>query len=131
MDLGLTEDQEMLQKVAADFVKAEVPAHQMTQWFLNKKIFRPEIIKKAAELGWLGMMLPEEFGGAALSTMDCAVGFSVSSTIRGFSPHARTRQAKRTRSLAPIVNGSSATSPTVSMHCKTVLRAPMPCWNLR
>ena len=33
MDLGLTEDQEMLKKVAADFVKAEVPAHQMTQWF--------------------------------------------------------------------------------------------------
>lgn len=75
MDLGLTEDQEMLKKVAADFVKAEVPAHQMTQWFLNKKIFRPEIIKKAAELGWLGMMLPEEFGGAGLSTMDCAVVF--------------------------------------------------------
>ena len=40
MDLGLTEDQEMLKKVAADFVKAEVPAHQMTQWFLNKKIFQ-------------------------------------------------------------------------------------------
>src|SRR6185436_18663725 len=75
MDLSLTEDQEMLQKVAADFVKAEVPAHQMTQWFKNKQIFRPEIIKKAAELGWLGMMLPEEFGGSALSTMDCAVVF--------------------------------------------------------
>ena len=30
MDLSLTEDQEMLKKVAADFVKAEVPAHQMT-----------------------------------------------------------------------------------------------------
>ena len=54
MDLGLTEDQEMLQKVASDFVKAEVPAHQMTQWFLNKAVYRPEIIKKAAELGWLG-----------------------------------------------------------------------------
>ncbi|MBM4263955.1 MAG: acyl-CoA dehydrogenase [Deltaproteobacteria bacterium] len=75
MDLGLTEDQEMLQKVASDFVKAEVPAHQMTQWFLNKAVYRPEIIKKAAELGWLGMMLPEDVGGAGLSTMDCAVVF--------------------------------------------------------
>ena len=37
MDLGLTEDQEMLKKVAADFVKAEVPAHQMTQWYKNKQ----------------------------------------------------------------------------------------------
>ncbi len=75
MDLGLTEDQEMLKKVAADFVKAEVPAHQMTQWYKNKQVFRPEILKKAAELGWFGMMLPEEWGGAGLSPMDCAVVF--------------------------------------------------------
>ena len=40
MDLGLTEDQEMLKKVAADFVKAEVPAHQMTQWYKNKQTFQ-------------------------------------------------------------------------------------------
>ncbi len=65
----------MLKKVAADFVKAEVPAHQMTQWYKNKQTFQPQLIKKAAELGWLGMMLPEEFGGAGVSTMDCAVVF--------------------------------------------------------
>jgi alkylation response protein AidB-like acyl-CoA dehydrogenase len=75
MDLALTEDQEMLKKVAADFVKAEVPAHQMTQWYKNKQTFQPQLIKKAAELGWLGMMLPEAFGGAGVSTMDCAVVF--------------------------------------------------------
>ncbi len=75
MDLALTEDQEMLKKVAADFVKAEVPAHQMTQWYKNKQTFQPQLIGKAAELGWLGMMLPEEFGGAGVSTMDCAVVF--------------------------------------------------------
>ena len=75
MDLSLTEDQEMLQKVAADFVKAEVPAHRMTQWYKDKAVFRPEIVKKAAELGWLGMMLPEDLGGAGVSIMDCAVVF--------------------------------------------------------
>jgi alkylation response protein AidB-like acyl-CoA dehydrogenase len=75
MDLALTEDQEMLKKVAGDFVKAEVPAHQMTQWYKNKQTFQPQLIKKVAELGWLGMMLPEEFGGAGVSTMDCAVVF--------------------------------------------------------
>src|SRR5207342_776327 len=75
MDLGLTEDQEMLKKVAADFVKAEVPAHQMTQWYKNKQTFQPQLMKKAAELGWLGMMLPEEYGGAGVTTMDCAVVF--------------------------------------------------------
>ena len=75
MDFNLTETQEMLKKVAADFVKAEVPAHQMTQWYKNKQTYQPRLVKKAAELGWLGMMLPEEYGGASVSTMDCAVVF--------------------------------------------------------
>jgi len=75
MDLALTETQEEFKKVAEDFVKAEVPAHQMTQWYKNKQTFRPQLLKKAAEIGWLGMMLPEEYGGAGVSTMDCAVVF--------------------------------------------------------
>ena len=75
MDLSLTETQEEFKKVAEDFVKAEVPAHQMTQWYKNKQTFRPQLLKKAAEIGWLGMMLPEEYGGAGVSTMDCAVVF--------------------------------------------------------
>src|SRR3970040_1010721 len=75
MDLSLTETQEMLKKVASDFVKAQVPAHQMTQWYKNKQTFQPQLMKKAADLGWLGMMLPGEFRGAGVSTMDCAVVF--------------------------------------------------------
>jgi alkylation response protein AidB-like acyl-CoA dehydrogenase len=75
MDLSLTETQEEFKKVAEDFVKAEVPAHRMTQWYKNKQTFQPHLVKKAAEIGWLGMMLPEEYGGAGVSTMDCAVVF--------------------------------------------------------
>ena len=75
MDLALNETQEEIKKVADDFVKAEVPAHQMTQWYKNKQTFQPQLVKKAAEIGWLGMMLPEEYGGAGLSVMDCAVVF--------------------------------------------------------
>jgi alkylation response protein AidB-like acyl-CoA dehydrogenase len=75
MDLALNETQEEIKKVAADFVKAEVPAHQMTQWYKNKETFQPQLVKKAAEIGWLGMMLPEDYGGAGVSVMDCAVVF--------------------------------------------------------
>ena len=74
MDLTLSETQEMFKKVAADFVKAEVPSHQMTVWYRDKKTFRPELYQKAADLGWLGMMLPEPYGSGASFT-DCAVVF--------------------------------------------------------
>jgi alkylation response protein AidB-like acyl-CoA dehydrogenase len=55
MDFRLNETQEMFKKVAADFVKAQVPSHKMTVWYRDKETFQPEIYKKAAELGWLGM----------------------------------------------------------------------------
>jgi len=75
MDLKLNEDQSMMKKVAADFLKAEAPSYVITDWFEKKIAFLPELYKKTAEVGWLGMMLPEEYGGAGASCTDCAVVF--------------------------------------------------------
>ena len=75
MDLKLNEDQSMMKKVAADFLKAEAPPYVITDWFQKKIAFLPELYKKTAEVGWLGMMLPEEYGGAGASCTDCAVVF--------------------------------------------------------
>jgi alkylation response protein AidB-like acyl-CoA dehydrogenase len=75
MDLKLNEDQAMLKKVAADFLKAEAPSHVITDWFQNKIAYIPDLYKKAADVGWLGMVIPEEFGGGGTSYTDCAVVF--------------------------------------------------------
>src|SRR5574341_1819257 len=126
MDLALTEDQEMLKKVAADFVKAEVPAHQMTQWYKNKQTFQPELVKKAAELGWLGMMLPEEYGGAGVSTMDCAVVFEelgrgpvpgplfTSGILSAQMIFEASTQEQRKALLPPLCKGESIVVPAIT-----------------
>ena len=75
MDLRLTERQKMLKRAAADFVKAEAPSHLLTQWFRNKTTFLPVLYRKGADLGWLGMVMPEQYGGASVSFTDCAVVF--------------------------------------------------------
>jgi len=75
MDLKLNDDQSMLKKVAADFLKAEAPSYVITDWFQQKTSFVPELYQKTADLGWLGMVIPEEFGGGGASCMDCAVVF--------------------------------------------------------
>lgn len=75
MDLRLTETQQMLKKAASDFVKAEAPPHLVTQWYRKKETARIDLYRKGAELGWSGMVLPEEYGGGAASFTDCAVVF--------------------------------------------------------
>jgi len=75
MDLRLTETQSMFKKVAGDFVKAEAPSHVLTQWFLKRETSQIGLYRKAAGLGWSGMVLPERYGGAAASFTDCAVVF--------------------------------------------------------
>ena len=75
MDLRLNEDQEMFKKVAADFVQAEAPTTMLTQQFLKKETFLPDLYAKIAGLGWLGMLMPEQYGGAGLSYLDCGVVF--------------------------------------------------------
>jgi len=75
MDLKLNDDQNMLKKVAADFIKAEAPSYVITDWYQKKQTFIPELYKKTVDIGWLGMMVPDEFGGGGTSYMDCAVVF--------------------------------------------------------
>jgi len=75
MDLKLNDDQNMLKKVAADFIKAEAPSYVITDWYQKKQAFIPELYKKTAAVGWLGMTVPDEFGGGGTSSMDCAVVF--------------------------------------------------------
>jgi len=73
MDLSLTETQEMLRSTARDFLKRECP------WTVVKEIdesetgYSAELWRKIAELGWLGMLLPEEYGGMGSSLTDLAV----------------------------------------------------------
>jgi len=126
MDLSLTEDQEMLKKVAADFVKAEVPAPRMTQWYKNKETFQPQLIKKAAELGWLGMMLPESYGGTAVSATDCAVVFEelgrgpvpgplfTSGILSAQMIFEAGTDEQRAALLPPLCEGTSITIPAIT-----------------
>lgn len=75
MDLRLNETQKMLKQAAASFVKAEAPSHVITQWFRRRETYQPDLYRKAAGLGWLGMVIPERYGGGSASFMDCAVVF--------------------------------------------------------
>jgi alkylation response protein AidB-like acyl-CoA dehydrogenase len=61
MTLALTEEQELLRSTAADFVDREVVPHR-ARWDRDELVDR-EIVPRLGELGFLGVTLPEEYGG--------------------------------------------------------------------
>ncbi len=67
MDLDLTEEQRMLQQTARDFALREVAPKAAE---LDKSARWPEeLVKRMAELGFLGVMIPTEYGGSGLDTV--------------------------------------------------------------
>jgi butyryl-CoA dehydrogenase len=71
MDLELTEKQNMIMDMAREFAQKEVAPHA-SELDRSEK-FPTEIIKKAGKLGFLGMMIPEEYGGAGWDTITYAL----------------------------------------------------------
>lgn len=61
MQFGLTDEQKMMQDMARDFAQKEI-VPTLKEDELNHT-FRPELVKKMANLGFFGCALPEEYGG--------------------------------------------------------------------
>lgn len=62
MDFALNETQLMFQQAAADFAKSEVESVAIK--LENSKEFPWELTQKMAALGFMGLVIPEQYGGA-------------------------------------------------------------------
>ena len=71
MNFDYTEDQVELRRAVRDFAEKEIVPFA-SEWDENES-FPAEAIKKLGELGFLGVVFPEEYGGAGLSYMDYAL----------------------------------------------------------
>jgi len=73
MDLRLTEAQEILKKAARDFLTTECPKTLIRELEKSEKGYSPELWKKMAELGWMGLVIPEAYEGIGYSFFDLTV----------------------------------------------------------
>jgi len=71
MDFAFTEEQLMIQQAARDFAQREI-APIAAEFDISGK-FPEETIRKAGELGLMGVEVPEEYGGAGMD----AIGFAL------------------------------------------------------
>ena len=129
MDFRFNEEQELLRRTVREFAEAEIAPHVME--YDESQEFPREVILKAGELGLLGVMFPEEYGGAGLgyveyalvveelSRVDGSVGISVAAHNGLCAGHiwlAGTEAQKR-KYLEPLASGKwiggwSLTEPT-------------------
>ncbi len=73
MDLGLTEAQQMLRNSAREFLEAECTEAFVRAMEEDERGYTPENWQKIAQNGWLGLIFPEEYGGAGLEFLDLCV----------------------------------------------------------
>jgi alkylation response protein AidB-like acyl-CoA dehydrogenase len=73
MDFGLSEEQEMLRTSARDFLQKECPKKLVRQLDESDEGYSPELWRKMAELGWMGLPFPEKYGGGGGSFLDLVV----------------------------------------------------------
>ncbi|MER7517683.1 acyl-CoA dehydrogenase family protein [Streptomyces sp. NPDC126499] len=62
MDLGLSEEQEAVRRLAEDFVAREVTPYAVA-WDRAENVDKA-IVKKLGSVGFLGLTIPEEYGGS-------------------------------------------------------------------
>lgn len=139
MDFSLTDDQEMIREAARDFAQNEI-APVAAKYDASGE-FPEETIRKAAELGFMGVEIPAEYGGAGMdaisyvlmmseiSAADAAHGtiISVNNSLYGVPLHAFGTEAQKQTFLTPVasgkVNGAYALTEPQSGSDASAMRA--------
>jgi len=113
----LTEEQRAVRDAARDFARAEIDP--IVEEIDEEQRFPMEVFKQAGELGFLGILIPEEYGGAGmgyveyalviseLSQVDASVGLSVAAHNSLCTSHIYKfgSEAQRQRWVVPLASG--------------------------
>ncbi len=73
MDFSLSSDQELIKSSARKFIENECPRNLVRELNLGEKGYDPGMWRKMADLGWMGLALPEEYDGVGGGMIDLAL----------------------------------------------------------
>jgi len=90
MNFELSEEQQMLKKAAREFLENECPERVVREAEASDLGYPPELWKKTAELGWLGLVYPEKYGGSGMNILDMAILYEEMGRVLFPSPHLST-----------------------------------------
>ncbi|HYL47717.1 MAG TPA: acyl-CoA dehydrogenase [Candidatus Limnocylindrales bacterium] len=81
MEFSLTDEQQQLRRTVREFAEGEIAPHVM-EWDEASK-FPLEIIPKLADMGFLGVVFPEKYGGAGMGYVEYAIIIEELSRVDG------------------------------------------------
>jgi 3-oxocholest-4-en-26-oyl-CoA dehydrogenase beta subunit len=125
IDLALDEDQLHLQQSAHDFLQQRYPSEIVREIEESDLGYSPELWQEMAGLGWLGITIPEEYGGTGGSFLDLYPVYEEFGRYLVSSPHLDTvavaaetilaagTEAQKQRWLPAIAEGSCIISLAV------------------
>jgi alkylation response protein AidB-like acyl-CoA dehydrogenase len=73
MDFAFSEQQDLLRASARQFLERECPPDMVRRWSDDPRGYSPDLWQKMAALGWMGLVLPETYGGSGLSFVDLTI----------------------------------------------------------
>ena len=81
MEFSLTDEQQQLRRTVREFAEGEIASHVM-EWD-EASHFPAEIIPKLADMGFLGVIFPEKYGGAGMGYVEYAIIIEELSRVDG------------------------------------------------
>ncbi|HKZ50830.1 MAG TPA: acyl-CoA dehydrogenase family protein, partial [Dehalococcoidia bacterium] len=73
MDMELSEEQQQLQDTARRFMERECSTRLVRELETSELGFSPDLWRRIADLGWLGLPYPEQYGGYGMGSVDLVV----------------------------------------------------------
>jgi len=73
MDLDLTQEQRILKRSARDFLKKECPPSLLREMKDDERGYPQKLWDQMADLGWMGVMIPEKYGGIGGDYLDLCI----------------------------------------------------------
>jgi alkylation response protein AidB-like acyl-CoA dehydrogenase len=118
MNFGFTDDQQAIKRTAREFLDARYPIARVRELAEDKRGFTDEQWAELVELGWPGVIVPEEHEGLGLGAVELVViaeemGYALapspwfSTTCAGLMLVAAGTSAQRERWLGPLARGEA------------------------
>jgi len=73
MNIDLNQEQKLIKSSAREFLEKEYPKDVVRQLEESEEGYSPELWEKTAELGWIGLNIPEEYEGMGMDYLDLVI----------------------------------------------------------